>query len=724
MKHLRKIITLVIILTSLSTSYAQVEIIEYEDLETGEWRMNLLDTISNRIISPLRNEYDFFLDYDETYKLIIVSKNNKIGVYSYQGKEIVEPKYKSAKILKGGFIRVITFDKKFGLFNKKGKQISNAVYDYIGQFSSGMVRVAQDIDEIYLEELDYTFESYLDYHDIVSYESEYIEAVGGKWGFIDEKGKVKVPLQYSYVNSFIDGKAIVCVSGYNYNGDCENGSYDLIDRSNKSIIPDNMKIVRTYNKNRFIVKSLNNKYGVVDENGTVIIDAIFNSVFIEANKYIICEIEKGDEFIRRIFNFNGKPLFDNKATYFGIIAKEDENYITTNYITYKEKEKWGLADSSGIKITNPIYNSIEGYNWINNGFLMVSIKSEDSKDNYYGLIDLKGDVVIPVIYDEILSKYSNNNEIAFVLRKGNNVGVVNVKNEIVIPFEYQELKFIDNYNRPASFLAKKDDKYGFIDLQNSKFIDFKYEAVFYTYDLDEIFSNNRIKVLVDGKEGVIDNSGNYIIKPKYREIVNINDNWSRNMVLFKTPKGMGIIDTLGNTIVDPIYANIEVFSDSIIDCTYKEEHLVNLHTNKVQIFEETESHSFSYYDSDGNYQTAILSKINGLYGYINKQSGATIIPFVYQEIFDMDFICGISKVLKGGKYGVVDNTGKEILSPKYESIKMKECDYYSSYIQYIFVKKDGKWGVFNTEGEGVFEGDFIFNTYEEAKKEFPGSEDY
>lgn len=718
MKNLSKILILIIFTISLSVSYAQIKLIQYEDYDTGDWNIQLLDTVSNKIIAPLKNEYDFFLDYKEEHQLILISKNNKLGVYSFDGKEIVEPIYKSARLLKDGFIRVVTFNNKFGLYNKKGKLIINTEYDYIGRFSSGMVRVGNNIEEIYLEELEYTYESYEEYQDINSYEYEDIEVGGGKWGFIDKKGKIRIPLQYSYVNSFKNGSAYVCVDGYYSFGGCEYGSFDLIDLSNKSILPENTKIYSGNNNDRYIIKSSNKKYGVVDANGKIILDALFSNLSIEEDKYIVCELENNNEIREKIYNYNGKLLFDNNVTSFGIISIDDENGHYTNYLRYKENEKWGLADSTGVKITEAIYHAIEK-NWTFEGLLLVSTKTENSKNTHSGLIDFKGNIILPLIYDNILSEYVYNNEITFLASKESYIGAVNKKNETVIPFQYQELKYIEDYYGPASFLAKKDDKFGFIYLNNKVFIDFKYETIFYSYSIDEIFANNRIKVSVDGKEGIINNSGNYIIQPKFKAIINFNENWNRNMIAFKSQKSMGIIDTLGHIIVDPIYTNIYIYSDSIINCTYKEEHLINVHTNKKQIFEEIETYGFSYEDSTGNYQTAYLSKINDLYGYISIQSGETIIPFIYEEILDKNFDCRISIVLKDGKYGMIDKKGNEILKAEYEFIKMRDCDYNSSYIHYVFVKKGDMWGVFDEEGKGKYNDNFIFSTYEEAKKKFP-----
>ena len=82
----------------------------------------------------------------------------------------------------------------------------------------------------------------------------------GKWGFIDNTGKVVIPLNYDWTWSFSEGLAAVE----------RNGKWGFIDNTGKVVVPLNYDDAGSFSEGLALV-SRNGKYGFVDKTGKVVI---------------------------------------------------------------------------------------------------------------------------------------------------------------------------------------------------------------------------------------------------------------------------------------------------------------------------------------------------------------------------------------------------------------------------------------------------------------------
>ncbi len=96
----------------------------------------------------------------------------------------------------------------------------------------------------------------------------------GKYGFIDQTGKVVAPLNYDWAWSFSEGLAAVE----------RNGKYGFIDKAGKVVIPLNYDDTWYFTEGLAAVKQ-NGKYGFIDNTGKVVIplkydkaDSFYNGV--------------------------------------------------------------------------------------------------------------------------------------------------------------------------------------------------------------------------------------------------------------------------------------------------------------------------------------------------------------------------------------------------------------------------------------------------------------
>ncbi|MBO5479301.1 MAG: WG repeat-containing protein [Clostridia bacterium] len=138
------------------------------------------------------------------------------------------------------------------------------------------------------------------------------------------------------------------------------------------------------------------KMGVIDTNGNVLIDPIYENVKIpnpEKAVFICKEIDKtivqNDKKEVLFSEFEEVSQIDTKGTVSNIPYEK-------RVLRYKQNGKYGLIDYDGKVITKPIYETIE------------SLENKESellvqKDGKYGVINQKGASIIEIEYDSIVA---------------------------------------------------------------------------------------------------------------------------------------------------------------------------------------------------------------------------------------------------------------------------------------------------------------------------------
>ena len=99
----------------------------------------------------------------------------------------------------------------------------------------------------------------------------------------------------------------------------------------------------------------------------------------------------------------------------------------------------------------------------------IKIKEEKGK---YGLVEKRKNIT-EFIYDEIERCSSND---IYIVQKDSTWGALSLGGEIVIPISYQHLE-----SKYRHLIAQKDEKKGVIDSQNEILLDFKYEDIDHYY---------------------------------------------------------------------------------------------------------------------------------------------------------------------------------------------------------------------------------------------------
>ena len=373
----------------------------------------------------------------------------------------------------------------------------------------------------------------------------------------------------------------------------------------------------------------NNKYGVINKNGDIVVDPIYDVVEIpNASKSVfICKgnyDQNSGEYNIQVFNDKKEPILYQYYTVEAIKLNnvESNGNYEKSVLKYKSDNKYGLIDFNGNKITDAIYDSIEGFNY-REGILLVK------KSDKYGIINIKGASIIKPKYDEILCD------------------------------EYYTTD--SKYDKSGYIVGTKTDKgmrYGYIDgIKRKQILKNEYNDI---YRITDKIDDNNIYLVAfkDGKAGVYQNKKK-IINNEYEDILyNANNDL---LTLQKTSK-QGVSKFDGTTIIPIEYDNI-FFAGEYINAQKGD---------KIDIYNFDGTKENSEYISrksvaDKKYE--IVSTSDDKYKIINNENNKVIddnyqyVQYLFKNYFS---------VTKDNKYGIIDSDGNTILDFKYNIVRLLE----------------------------------------------------
>lgn len=127
-------------------------------------------------------------------------------------------------------------------------------------------------------------------------------------------------------------------------------------------------------------------------------------------------------------------------------------------------------------------------------------------NGFYGVIDRKGQTIIPFKYQDIESFWGNGSNIMsekyLAVMQGGQFGIIDFSENIVVPFEYDWIGGnYDNYTQCIK--VKKNGKFGGINIRGEIVLPLIYDDFYIEPD----WGNNAVWVTADGKKIYIDNNG-------------------------------------------------------------------------------------------------------------------------------------------------------------------------------------------------------------------------
>lgn len=366
--------------------------------------------------------------------------------------------------------------------------------------------------------------------------------IGQQYGVIDFFGKYFLPCVY-------DGISLISYEGINYLNVTKNGKSGIIDFKKISILPTEYdEITKQYNSNYFILKRGN----------TIEIKDIFtNKIYISGpyEKLEIIDSRSGECFLVKkngkynVIDISGKELFDKWYDYM--------SYSSYYYNGFKValNDKSGILSETGTTILPLEYDEISDMNFQGKPCLSIC------KENKRGISDLLGNIIIPIKYKN-LNVVSANDSI-LIASKDEKYGVIGNKDQIIIPFAY---KSITGYQSDKVFLVQSDSTYGLFDFSGKNIIPLKYKNLSPLKKQDGR-DNCYYIIGTDNEMGIMNSKGDICIKPEYALIPKKPSLYSNHYdypFIAKNKKGMyGILDLEGTEILPFEYDNI-IFLNSFL----------------------------------------------------------------------------------------------------------------------------------------------------------------
>ena len=250
----------------------------------------------------------------------------------------------------------------------------------------------------------------------------------------------------------------------------------------------------------------NQKYGVIDKNGNIVIEAEYEAVQIPnpSKAIFVCVKEYNEntkEYETVVYNEKKEVLFSNykNVQSISIYTNVNSTPYEKSVLTYKENGKYGLINLEGKQITKPVYDEISSINYKEGTFLVKQNELE-------GIINMKGKVIIKCEYESVTSDnyYSENGnkkQAGFIVSKktedGYRYGYVNYRGTIILNPIYTQLERVTEIanEKGVYFIAFKNGQAGLLK-NNKEILNYEYEDIQYNV-LGSIFVTKR-----NGKYGL------------------------------------------------------------------------------------------------------------------------------------------------------------------------------------------------------------------------------
>lgn len=500
------------------------------------------------------------------------------------------------------------------------------------------------------------------------------------------------------------------------------------------------------------------KYGVIDENGEIIIDPIYDIIQIPnpTKPVFICmkdyDVEKR-EYQVTVRNEKQEEIFKEYERVEPIPLKEEN--VTVPYektvLRYRQNGKYGLIDYNGKVTLEAEYDEIQGVSY-KEGILKIQ------KDGKYGVINIKGTKLIPVEYDSIeydgfyeeKTGYENAGFIVSKIIDSKELyGYHNARGKKVLEAEYEGIHRISEIedHKKALLIVWKDGKSGVFEGKSQKLqidfdeIDYDKQSELYIVskgekqgvysqdgkeilpiEYDNIFvSGEYISVQKDGKLTRFDKKG------KELEDQTLVAKWETKLpgisITMNQDEKYGLQAQDGTELVKNHYLSLEYLEQEYFIAT-NENHMmgiiktdgkssIELKYNSIRKIENTNllranktaESQCDLYDASmnliGSYsgENILIEEVGeyirvyqeGRYAeYFSKDGKKVDVQTVYPDN-------GIIAKEKDGKWGYTDRQGN--LKVDYQYDMVTELNEYG----FAGIKLENKWGVINQNGEIVQE---------------------
>lgn len=378
------------------------------------------------------------------------------------------------------------------------------------------------------------------------------------------------------------------------------------------------------------------------------------------------------------------------------------------YARVLKNNKWGFIDAQGREAIEPQFEHIEGFNFglakvkdTNGKYYLVNLKGkpvsaeyESIQENSYGVavvssgnkkgaIGLDGRVAVPLKFDEILTYPKG--IIAICNEKSS---LYNHRGELLTPKAYDRLRWYGRFLK-----AYKGDTFCLLNSETGKPITNEWYSDKNDFlsslaaaKIDDAYIDHTVLLVKNGTHYfLLDEKGNRI-SDEYEEIEQAYGPYSMWYVGHKDNEQWLLNDTGKRRA--KIKGDVEFVDDQgnffVTEDEEGREHYFNLKMEELD---------FSAYDEIDEFAHGLAAVLKaGKYGFAD-YTGRLVIEAVYDDTQYNFNTNGIRAVKQNGKWGFIDSTGVVVQPFEFDRIDSRSRG------SFYYVYKEGKMGVITYNGE-------------------------
>lgn len=268
-----------------------------------------------------------------------------------------------------------------------------------------------------------------------------------------------------------------------------------------------------------------------------------------------------------------------------------------------------------------------------------------SKNNKYGFINGKGEVVIDFLFEEVtdfsegMARFYQNDKVGFINEKG--IIIVEAIYDDAMPF------------REGLAIIKQGDDNGYINKKGELVI---YPQFYDCQDFHDGLALVMDDILSSGK--FINNLGEIVLDGK----MFLLSKYSEGLINFSENDQWGYMDVKGNYIIEPQYKFANPFCEGLA--------AVSLKGSKENVFGFIDKENNFvippiHQGADMKFSENLCAVWKDAFGFIDKK-GELVISYQYENVGH--FSEGFAYFLRDGKYGFIDKKGNEVIAPNYRFV--------------------------------------------------------
>lgn len=255
-----------------------------------------IDSDGNPVVPPRYDKAGVFYD-----GMARVMKDGLIGYVDAEGREVITPQFREAQPFVNGYAEIkqqsTVWEYRYAYINRHGEIISDSLYD--------PARYSQDVGLAVVSQ-------------------------NGQFGYIDENGKRKIPLQYDEAYAFMGGQARVK----------KDGKYGFINSRGEAITPmeydfaDDFppyKTTRYYDDGMLARVKKADKYGFIDRQGKYAVPLKYDAASPFNGDYAV--VRRHDK--EGLIGACGSVIFSPRYDEINLPA------MMEHYIPFRQDELWG-----------------------------------------------------------------------------------------------------------------------------------------------------------------------------------------------------------------------------------------------------------------------------------------------------------------------------------------------------------------------------------------------